>query len=206
MIFGNHPYKLFGAAQENILFVTGNINKKHEVEQLMDIRLDNKSLDLVEIQSIDVHDVIKRKIHDAYNIVKRPVIVEDTGLYIYDIMNNNKLSAIIKPYPGALIRSYFESLGPEQITNIHTNARARAQTIVAYHDGVRAYYFDGEVMGNISATVRGSNGFGWDNIFIPKGSTKTFAEMSAVEKNNVSMRRIAFKKLSDFLAHVVTNI
>jgi XTP/dITP diphosphohydrolase len=59
---------------------------------------------------------------------------------------------------------------------------------------------EGQVTGAIAETVRGENGFGWDVIFIPDGEERTFAEMSAEEKNRISHRRMAFQKLKSLLA------
>jgi XTP/dITP diphosphohydrolase len=68
---------------------------------------------------------------------------------------------------------------------------------VGYDGSKRIFYwcFEGEV----SREIRGENGFGWDPIFIPKGSSMTFAEMDPVEKDKISHRGRALVKFKDFL-------
>ena len=61
------------------------------------------------------------------------------------------------------------------------------------------YFFRGEVMGRITLKKRGSNGFGYDSIFQPVNSEKTFAEMSSLDKSKISHRSRAIKKLVKFL-------
>ena len=62
--------------------------------------------------------------------------------------------------------------------------------------------FEGKVFGTLSFPPKGKNGFGYDPIFIPKGYKKTFGELTSDEKNNISMRAIAFKK---FKKHFLLN-
>ena len=64
-------------------------------------------------------------------------------------------------------------------------------------------YFDGIISGKISIKPLGALGFHYDPIFIPDGSNKTFAEMSAAEKNKISHRCIAIKKLEYFLLNLI---
>jgi XTP/dITP diphosphohydrolase len=59
--------------------------------------------------------------------------------------------------------------------------------------------FNGIVRGKILTTQRGTNGFGYDPLFVPEGYEKTFAEMDSAEKNKISHRALAMQKLIDFL-------
>ena len=59
---------------------------------------------------------------------------------------------------------------------------------------------EGRIRGSIALHPRGTNGFGWDVLFIPEGATRTWAEMSEAEKNSDSHRARAFKKPEDFAA------
>ena len=119
-----------------------------------------------------------------------PVLVEDTGLAF----------AAWNGLPGALIKWFLTSLGPEGICRLlrqETNREAAATTLFAYCDGSPVRVFPGVVHGFIPETPRGSSGFGWDGIFQPIGSDLTFAEMTSAEKDRFSMRRRALERARD---------
>ena len=73
---------------------------------------------------------------------------------------------------------------------------------IALITGGREYFFEGIVPGQIIFERRGKEGFGYDPVFIPDGYDRTFAEMSLEEKNLISHRALAIRKLSDFLTGV----
>ena len=77
--------------------------------------------------------------------------------------------------------------------------KARFRTVIALILEGNRYAFEGVVHGTISKEIRGAGGFGYDPIFIPEGSVETFAEMDLSEKNKISHRARAIKKLTDFL-------
>jgi XTP/dITP diphosphohydrolase len=81
---------------------------------------------------------------------------------------------------------------------------ARFVTVIALILEGKEYFFEGEIKGRIAAEPRGTNGFGYDPLFIPEGHDLTFAEMDAAEKNAISHRGIAVKKLVAFLKDYVT--
>lgn len=82
------------------------------------------------------------------------------------------------------------------------NRKAHFKTVMALVLDGKDYVFEGMVNGTITRDLRGSNGFGYDPVFMPDGFSKTFAEMSLEEKNSISHRKIALKKLLDFLGTV----
>jgi XTP/dITP diphosphohydrolase len=84
----------------------------------------------------------------------------------------------------------------------HVNRNAHFKTVLALVLNGKEYLFEGIIHGTITKELRGSNGFGYDPVFMPDGFSKTFAEMSAEEKNSISHRKIALKKLLDFLGTV----
>ncbi|HMO02597.1 MAG TPA: non-canonical purine NTP pyrophosphatase [Oligoflexia bacterium] len=86
-----------------------------------------------------------------------------------------------------------------EITEKFQNSRAEAKTIIGYaKNRDQMEFFEGSISGAI-VRPRGISGFGWDAIFKPDGQNQTFAEMTLAEKNTLSMRKIAFEKLRDFL-------
>ena len=82
-----------------------------------------------------------------------------------------------------------------------TNREAYFVTSLCYYDiqDTKGYYFEGEVNGKIATAPRGSNGFGYDPLFIPEGFDKTFAELDASEKNKMSHRANALKRFKLFM-------
>lgn len=175
---------------KNLTFITGNKNKVREFSEILGFPLKNEPRDLIEIQSVDVKEVTKNKLLDAYIHFERPVLVEDTGVYVDNING----------FPGALIKHYFKALGDYTFCEYHEGSKITAQTVIGYYDGEEMEFFVGEVEGVVADIPRGENGFGWDNVFIPVGGEhKTFAEMTADEKNKVSMRKRALDKLKVYL-------
>ena len=79
------------------------------------------------------------------------------------------------------------------------NRKARFKTVISWVENGRTENFEGLVYGTIIDSPRGSNGFGYDPVFVPDGFDKTFAEMELTQKNLISHRAIAVKKLINFL-------
>ncbi len=84
-----------------------------------------------------------------------------------------------------------------------TNRKAHFKTVISLNKGNKNYLFEGIVYGNIIQTPIGQDGFGYDPIFMPLGYDRTFAQMSMAEKNEISHRAIAMKKLIAFLKEQV---
>lgn len=176
-------------------FVTSSDKKVAEVERIIHIKLLHSNLDLPEIQTVDIEDVVSYKAKYAYTLLnEKPVIIEDTGLY-FESWNG---------LPGALIKWFIEKVGDKGICNMmheFSNKKAWAKTAVATYDG-KLNVFQGEVPGRISDIPLGDKGFGWDSIFIPDGSNKTFAQMQPQEKDRYSMRRKAFEKMISYYSNL----
>ena len=79
------------------------------------------------------------------------------------------------------------------------NRDARFRTVISLIINGKEKQFEGICEGMILKTTRGENGFGYDRVFVPKGNTKTFAEMTIAEKNIFSHRKKAMDKLINFL-------
>ena len=173
-----------------ITFITSNDNKAREVEAILGMKVEKVDIELPEIQALDVEDVVIDKAKGAYEAVKRVLVVEDTGLYI----------SSLNGFPGALAKWVLKTLGRETLCELLSgkDRSAMAKTCVCLHDGKKFHLFIGSIKGTIAQFPRGNSGFGWDSIFIPEGYDKTFAELGSVEKNKISMRQIAFRKLHDY--------
>lgn len=80
-----------------------------------------------------------------------------------------------------------------------SNRNARFRTVIALLLNGEKHFFEGEISGQVIAEKRGTQGFGYDPIFVPTGFTQTFAELGDDVKNTISHRAIATQKLADFL-------
>ena len=82
------------------------------------------------------------------------------------------------------------------------NRAAQFRTAVALIMGGKEYLFEGIVRGRIATEQHGEGGFGYDPLFVPEGYDRTFAQMSAEEKNAISHRGRAVRKLAEFLQNL----
>jgi non-canonical purine NTP pyrophosphatase (RdgB/HAM1 family) len=178
---------------EPITFITGNMHKvKYLQHWLKDIPISHHKLDLQEIQSLEPREVAEHKVREAFRILKQPVLVEDTSLTF----------AAMGRLPGTYIRWFLEEVGNDGLCKIAgalTSREAFATVTYAFYDGQDLHFFVGRVDGRIAPEPRGTNHMGWDPSFIPKGESKTFAEMSMEEITEYSPRAAAIRPLKKFL-------
>lgn len=174
-----------------ITFITGNKSKAEQLAFHLDMPVDHHKLDLVEIQSLDLEEVVRDKAQRAWEILKTPILVEDTSLTFPSL---GKL-------PGPLVKWFLTELGNEGLARLVDNKdrTAIAEVKFGLHDGNTCHIFTGTIRGTVAEAPVGEKGFGWDPIFIPEGSTKTWAEMTLEEQADTSMRRIALRDLQAFL-------
>ncbi len=176
----------------SITFITGNASKAEQLKRHLDYPIFHKKLDFDEIQSLDLKKIVKHKAKEAYKKIKSLVLVEDVSLTFHAF---GKL-------PGPLIKWFLGELGNNGLCKMldgQNNRNATAEVCFGLYDGKKLKIFEGKVEGKIAEQPRGKTDFGWDPIFIPKGSHKTNAEMPAEEQKKFSMRKIALKKLEAFL-------
>ncbi len=113
-------------------------------------------------------------------MVGQPVLVEDVALSFTEL---GKL-------PGPYIKWFLQELSLEKICELAgTNSRAATASVCfCYFDGTTPVFFDGSVDGTIAAAPHGNEGFGFDPIFIPAGSNKTWGEMNDDEIEQFGLR------------------
>lgn len=144
-----------------------------------------------EIQSMDVLKIVERKARDVYAILKRPVIVEDTWLFIDEL----------KWFPGPFVKYIVDWPGLDVIFRMMNwvgNRVARAITGVSMYNWDRCITGIWELVWIIPDKPRWDK-FWWSNAFEPIWTNKTFWEMTEIEKNEISMRKIA---LLDFMKKI----
>lgn len=175
----------------NLTFITGNANKFKEVKAYFpDVaQLD---LDLPEIQELDAHVIVRTKLEAAAPHHVGAMMIEDTSLY-FDGLNG---------LPGPLSKWFLKTVGAPglyKMCEAFGNFAAEARTIIGYRsEAGEITFFEGATRGTI-VPPRGTSSFGWDAIFLPDGLEKTYFELTTEEKNAVSQRGKALKKLSAFL-------
>jgi non-canonical purine NTP pyrophosphatase (RdgB/HAM1 family) len=177
---------------QTITFITGNPGKVNLLKQYLDFPVIHKSIDLVEVQSLDLATIVEHKVKEAYRQVGGPVLVEDTSLRFLALGR----------LPGPLIKWFLTELGTDGLCRLldnYADRSAMAEVLFGLYDGRRFQTFSGAVEGTITLTPRGSRGFGWDAIFVPNGVDKTWAEMKDEEAHESSMRMIALRKLEAYL-------
>lgn len=186
---------------KKILIATKNKGKLNDIKEIF------KDLDVEIISFLDFEDSpdvdetgktfeenAKLKAIACYDKYGIPAIGDDSGLVVEqlngepgiysaryagenanDFLNNEKLIKAIQKFPEP--------------------HRAKFVCVASYYDGMNFTNAYGEVKGRVIKEPRGKNGFGYDPLFIPNGYDKTFGELSHEEKNKISHRSMAFRKL-----------
>lgn len=177
----------------SLVFLTSNAGKAREAAALLGRPIEARALEIPELQSLDFAEVVSAKALAAVALLGVPVLVEDSGLSL----------PAWKGYPGPLTKFAVGAVGEAGFARLaHAWGDPRAEavsTLGLAWPGVRAedvVVAEGRVAGSLAPEPRGANGFGWDVIFVPAGETRTFAEMSAEEKNARSHRAKAFAALA----------
>lgn len=168
--------------------VTGNPGKLAEARRLAGRDLESVAIDLPEIQSLDYEEVLDQKLRAAFAAVGSPVVVEEAGLGL----------AALNGFPGPLVRWMLDAVGAEGIARTALalgEPAATATSRIAWTDGATTIFGRGEVAGELVLPGRGAHGFGFDPVFRPAGSERTFGEMTGEEKDRFSHRGAAWRDL-----------
>ena len=174
--------------------MSGNENKITEVQRILapvGVDIVPVSRKIEELQTEDVESLVRDKLTKAFEAIGRPLFVEHTGLYLSGL---NGL-------PAGLTQIFWDRLLENRFADLVAglgDAKVTAKTVLGYCDGREIHLFEGAVNGTVPRTPVGPTDFQWDCVFIPDGSTQTFAEMGAA-KDQISMRR---KALDLFAAHL----
>ncbi len=170
--------------------MTQNQHKLTELKPLFErfgVSFETTSVEKFEIRADDVEAVAHEAAITAYDALKRPVVLDDTGLFV-DTLNG---------FPGTYSGYVLKAIGNAGILRLMNNIDERTAkfvTAVGYADGDTILTFVGVMPGNIARTPAGETGFGYDPIFVPQGETRTYAQLSLSEKVNISHRTKAFRK------------
>lgn len=174
-----------------ITLVTGNPNKLLELQKIFPATLDlrTESLDLVEPQTLDLHEIVQFKLERAFEVIDGPVLVEDISAEL-EVMNG---------LPGPFIKFFEQRMGKDALYKLsHEGARVAIKCCMGYYDGNKMALFDGQLDGTITKP-RIDSGFGFDIVIIPDGYNKTIAELGPDIKNTISHRSKAAQQMASFL-------
>lgn len=181
----------------SVTFITGNPNKAAFMAKYLDHPIEHQKLELDELQSLDLKIIVEHKARQAYDQIKKPVLVEDIS-FTMDCLGGK--------LPGPFIKWFIETMGFEDICRICDGMGKRgAVTSVcyAYYDGQQLEFFEGSLRGSIPEHPRGDDGFGFNGIFIPQGATKTNAEMDEAETAKYSLRTTTvYPQIKKFLTEL----
>lgn len=175
----------------SLLLVTGNRGKLAEARRLtkaLGVALSSIEIDLPEIQSLDMEAVLAAKARQAFEVARRPVVVEETGLEL----------AALNGFPGPLVKWMLDAIGAEGLARTALalgNPRAKAVCLLLWTDGESTRLGRGETSGELVLPARGDRGFGWDPVFSPDGEGRTYGELSEREKDELGHRGRAWRDL-----------
>lgn len=188
---------------KELVFASANKNKVQEVQAKM-----GGSISLLGLSDIGCTEEIpetsatiegnaQQKARYIWNNYHVNCFADDTGLEVYAL--NNEPGVYSARYAGEQRNS--EDNMSKLLLNLENSANraARFKTVVCLIIDGQEFLFEGITSGKISHVRLGEQGFGYDPIFIPDGESRSFAQMSIEEKNELSHRGKAIKKLSEFL-------
>lgn len=189
-------YRLEGRV---VFFATNNFHKFEEARRVLaehGIAVGMLRVKSLEIQSDSLEDIAKASVACAFKACKLPLIVEDAGLFV----------EALGGFPGPYAAYVYETIGNNgllRLMNGVENREAMFESAIAYLSTKlkSSLCFKGEVVGKITREERrgkDKSGFGFDPIFKPANSKKTFAEMNIDEKNMFSHRAEALHKFAEW--------
>ena len=178
------------------VFITGNQKKADYLSRQLGIYLEHQSVELDELQSTDLHVIVEHKLRQAYEVCRKPVLVEDVSL-VFNALGN---------LPGPYIKWFVEHAGDEACCRMLDGFNDRSAVIrctFGYYDGEAMNFFDSELSGTIALHPKGNNGFGFDTFFINDGYEITRAEMSQNENERTYAEMMKpFSQVRDFLKNL----
>ena len=184
-----------------LLFATGNLDKLKQVELMIDNLKSPKDFDLDDIDVVEDGKSLKenayKKAKTYFDLAKVPTISDDTGLFVEALDNRPGIYA--HRYAGE--DSTYKDNRDKLLSELKDkdNRDAYFKTLVCYIDeNGKDYYFEGILEGTITKEEIGQYEFGYDQIFLPKGSDRTLGQMTEKEINQISHRSKAIESFAKF--------
>lgn len=186
-----------------LIFATHNKNKTKEVKSMMPSHIELLSLD-----DINFHTEIEENATtlEGNALLKAKTIFEKTGINCF-ADDSGLLVDALNGAPGVYSARYAGSQKNDEDNMqklLHElkdkgNKNAHFKTVIALIIDGKEYLFEGKIEGKIISEKLGTNGFGYDPIFVPDGYNETFAQLDAETKNKISHRARALQKMLEFL-------
>ena len=189
---------------KKLIFATHNPNK------LLEIKSAVKSFEVLGLKEMGLHDDIAEtgSTLEENALIKSQYIYQKTGLSCFADDTGLEVDAL-GGRPGVYSARYAgeHATAEENMQKLlsemegQKNRNARFRTVISLILDGEEYSFEGKVVGEILYQKTGDDGFGYDPIFRPTGYDQSFAEMTMKQKNEISHRGLALKKLLHFLSH-----
>lgn len=190
---------------KKIVFATKNPNKLKEIKSAI------TSFEIVGLKGLDITEEIPetgltlkenalQKAKYVYDKAGLNCFSDDTGLEIESLNNRPGVYSAMYAGPDCNVENNIRKVLQE--LNDLQNRKAIFKTVIALIIEGKEYFFEGAVKGAILKEKTGNDGFGYDPIFRPIGYKESFAEMTIAQKNKISHRGLAVKKLVEFLSGI----
>ena len=181
---------------KKIYFISGNKSKFEEAALLLkdsNIELLQEDIKLIEPKTLNQEEVVLSKAEQAFAAIKKPLIVDDTGIYFEQF----------KEFPGTYTKTLFQAIGFKGVENLLKGAKRTAhfKTLVCYKDNKKTMVFEGRWNGTIVKEISKMFNPDWEynSIFVPDNFTEPLSEISLEERAKHSHRKKAFDKLKKYL-------
>lgn len=182
----------------DVVYVTGNPEKADNFAKHIGVSVAHQPAELDEIQTLDAAELVEHKVRQAFDQLRKPVLVEDITLSF----------EALGGLPGPFVK-FFVHAGTDLESGVERmcrmldgfdNRRAVATCTFGYYDGERLELFEGSLAGTIADSPRGDGGFGFDRIFIADGfDDKTAAQLGSDDYEKYYTTIKPFKKVREFL-------
>lgn len=196
-----------------ILLASGNSGKLEELKALLN---DNCGVNIISpsefgiVLEVDepadtLRENAQLKAQSYYKLLKIPSLADDTGLFVSSLSGAPGVQSARYSGFNATYQSNRKKLLSELKGKLDRSAEFRTVLCLCVSES-EEYFFEGICKGSITVAERGTNGFGYDAIFVPDGYNETFAEMSAELKNEISHRAKALNALAEFLKSMISKL
>lgn len=187
-------------------------NNKHKLEEVRSVL--GPDFRVLSLSDVNVHEDLPetkdtfggnshQKAEYLFNKINAPCFADDSGLEVEAL---NGEPGVYSARYGGLHKNDEDNI-QLLLKNLKgkENRKAQFRTVITFIDQQgNPFFFEGIIKGSIGEEKKGTSGFGYDPLFVPSGTRKTFAEMIPHEKNSMSHRSIAVKKLAEFLKEKYT--